>query len=1270
MLARKYLLIGLMATGLAWLVFQAPPAKAATSCVNYSGGIGSICTLSAQANDPEGDRVYYEFQWGDTTSTRVPQTDGTLAPGTSCGGADTSGGTVPSGTICSADHTWTSAGQFTIYVVARDEAGHESAASNPTVVNIDGTPPGVSFNPTNQTWNSNSISVAVGLTDTNGVSYGRYCWTNSTSCDPGTTTSNISPFTCSGSSPCNATITQNNTGSWYLCVRARDTASNWNPNPVCSGPYQYDAAAPTTPGQPTATPNPNNTGSFTLSWTASTDAGGSGVAGYYIYQSLNGGAYSPASPSSTATNSWQPSPSLAAGTYTYIVYAYDNVGLTSSGSTASTNVVVDKTAPQNPTCTPGSGTYGGSQAVSCSSSDQGSPTTSVSIRYTSGATTPADPTCASSAWVNPTTVSSNTVIKVIACDAATNQSSVVTYTYNISSSGPTLNYTPNGSSGWQSTATTITLTATDASGIAAAKYNWDNPASSTVGTNFTNNQTITSPTGSHTLYLWAQNGLGNQSTLGPSNAYQYDNQAPFTAASSPSSVQVAPFVVSVSVTDYPLAPTANSGVNTWDLQYKAGSGGSWTNCKTGIPAAQTSLVFGTDCVPAVTLVTETTYYFQARAVDNAGNISVYPGGDGQSSTLYRINNPPNTPNSPSPADSSLAALQTTLSWYGGDPDVADGLTYKVYISQPNQPLNINNDLDGTLTVLPNQQNPVLYGTPQARVLQAGAVYQWQVSSDDTPTGQTTYGGRPVWGPVWTFTVNSAPTVDSGTVMPTGGGSAVDDQGTATWQVTDPNNSQVLTFDIYLNTTPQSLTGATLIANDISSTTCSKVGNTWTCSYVWSTKCILAGNNWYLVIKVSDGLDTSVGGGTTSFVINHTKTIYYPGSSSYATANNGANVLLAIGEGSLGTDNGPTITYKGVCTSPTTQNPQVQVGTSAASSYNGSLSNGQVSPAIPLTGLVPGSNNQMLFTVGGCGQTGYQIRYDLVTSCGEPYLSVQQGSIYSGGDIRSQYMPPQGGFNATYLILNGGDLAQPRVIQNFISTSSDYLKPNYGPLTYPNTSNTNQIKVGQFDYYKLVHTADGSAVADGGTDAYGYTVRVFDSSVNPRLSSASLGTDFNLNGQIYYFKGSLTIDAPILFRNATAQGSGAGLIIVDGDLTISGGDLSYEAAPLSGTTIKNLASVGWLVRGNITIAPAVTQLVGTFYASGDQSGAGIFDTGSSSVQLRVYGMLIAKQFKLNRTYSVAGEPSEYVIADGRILINTPPGFGDLLSTLPTWRLRTP
>ena len=61
-----------------------------------------------------------------------------------------------------------------------------------------------------------------------------------------------------------------------------------------------------------------------------------------------------------------------------------------------------------------------------------------------------------------------------------------------------------------------------------------------------------------------------------------------------------------------------SGVKWYDVQYKQGSAGTWTDWLTG--TTQTSATFNA--------ASGYTYYFQSRAEDNAGNWEDYPGGDG------------------------------------------------------------------------------------------------------------------------------------------------------------------------------------------------------------------------------------------------------------------------------------------------------------------------------------------------------------------------------------------------------------------------------------------------------------------------------------------------------------------------------------------------------------------------------------------------------------------------------------------------------------------
>ncbi len=78
------------------------------------------------------------------------------------------------------------------------------------------------------------------------------------------------------------------------------------------------------------------------------------------------------------------------------------------------------------------------------------------------------------------------------------------------------------------------------------------------------------------------------------------------------------FTVSWSGYDLP------SGVASYNVQYRDGTGGTWTGWYNG---SASSAIF--------TGVNGHTYYFRCRAIDTAGNVEQYPGGDGDDSTTIQ-----------------------------------------------------------------------------------------------------------------------------------------------------------------------------------------------------------------------------------------------------------------------------------------------------------------------------------------------------------------------------------------------------------------------------------------------------------------------------------------------------------------------------------------------------------------------------------------------------------------------------------------------------------
>ncbi len=188
---------------------------------------------------------------------------------------------------------WPVCGSSSFYIKAAYQHGTPvwSAASNtvtetitdPSVCDTTG-PETTTFSPPSRTtWSTADATATVTVSDSqSSVSYVRHCWTTSASCDPGTTPA-ASTFTNGSTVPAQST-----SGSWNLCIRARDSVGNWN-SASCSGVYRVDNTAPT-PNPPTVTGQVNNQTSIMVSLSAASDAHvGPHTSPYGI--SINGGAY-------------------------------------------------------------------------------------------------------------------------------------------------------------------------------------------------------------------------------------------------------------------------------------------------------------------------------------------------------------------------------------------------------------------------------------------------------------------------------------------------------------------------------------------------------------------------------------------------------------------------------------------------------------------------------------------------------------------------------------------------------------------------------------------------------------------------------------------------------------------------------------------------------------------------------------------------------------------------------------------------------------------
>lgn len=285
----------------------------------------------------------------------------------------------------------------------------------------------------------------------------------------------------------------------------------------------------------------------------------------------------------------------------------------------------------------------------------------------------------------------------------------------------------------------------------------------------------------------------------------------------------------------------------------------------------------------------------------------------------------------------------------------------------------------------------------------------------------------------------------------------------------------------------------------------------------------------------------------------------------------------------------------------------------------------------------------------------------------------EGNIFSGGNITSPVGPAVGKYNSAYIIEASGE------IKNWFSSrqysydqrgiSSPYLKEGAGqPQVY-------QSIFGKLDYKGIVTdvgTGDEVALNKTGTNKYG-------GQITRMLPSDREIPDVNsnaLNNRVFFWKNpgdSISMNNAQTIICEVGE-NGAGVVVIDGNLQIDG-NISYGSS-CSPSKLRDVASLVWIVRGDVTIAPAVTTIAGTFIVLGDgdpdkcpplsstdSENCGRFNTGASDSPFTSQGAVLARQFNFQRTYSSSSGPAETFIADGRLQANTPAGLSDLAKSLP-------
>lgn len=298
-----------------------------------------------------------------------------------------------------------------------------------------------------------------------------------------------------------------------------------------------------------------------------------------------------------------------------------------------------------------------------------------------------------------------------------------------------------------------------------------------------------------------------------------------------------------------------------------------------------------------------------------------------------------------------------------------------------------------------------------------------------------------------------------------------------------------------------------------------------------------------------------------------------------------------------------------------------------------------------------------------------IRMEKTEFAGEvavPWLQTSQGDIHSDQSLIAEAAPPTGYGNATYMITSNG------LIRRFESWIQDYGSP---------LDQSRDWELANYrDFGTLPANLNGSPNIEG--------LALEATPLNNVLSPGDLvGSGVWIREDGF---GNLDL-------NPGRFGPGPKTIIVRGNLNITN-DFLYRTG---GYADDQLPSVGFIVLGDVNIFGNVRRTVGAIYCLGTVN---VFE---SRTRLIHEGLIIANDINFNRSIShdpaagqyqpvivdgqatgnsyenpIIGErfqasfhfdtaelesPSEIVFYDGRVAINTPPGFEDFTGSLPgIWR----
>lgn len=294
----------------------------------------------------------------------------------------------------------------------------------------------------------------------------------------------------------------------------------------------------------------------------------------------------------------------------------------------------------------------------------------------------------------------------------------------------------------------------------------------------------------------------------------------------------------------------------------------------------------------------------------------------------------------------------------------------------------------------------------------------------------------------------------------------------------------------------------------------------------------------------------------------------------------------------------------------------------------------------------------------------------ITAGNNPYFQVDSGNIYSRANIRANYMLPPNKYNA-YIIEAGG------TIENFYASST---RPNLQDgiglpalqnrslISFPSLTSTGYLKniLGKIDYDGLI-----TEIGETGKNKYGSEIKRYSGS-DTDWSKIIQGGTLGLGGKTFYNPNANFIagSSGLTLASNSSGKDASGIVIMNGSAILSN-NIKYDTA--TPNKLSEIASVVWIIKGDLYIDPGVTEIAGTFILLGadgsncnvSESDCGRFISSESpgSNQLVINGSVLAKKFVLNRTYATNGEPAEKFVNDGRLQVNPPKGMQNFAQSLP-------